>query len=265
LKLVHLLKLVATIPLLPLLARQGKQVRQSVPELPAATGPAGTASTIGSKSKIKIITLGESTIAGVGVATHVQGFTGHFAVALAEGLENTVDWKVYARRGYTARRVAQKLVPEITEKKLDLIVIGLGGNDSFTLNRKWKQDILFLISQIRSKNPYTPLLFIHLPPIAEFPALPRALSFALGNWISILNYQLQEIVSKTENCYFISEAITLKSWSERYSLENTPETYFSDGVHPSGVTYELWGKDAAQYVIHNKLLATLTAIAIAFI
>ncbi|MDB9836326.1 hypothetical protein OAC51_05430 [Flavobacteriaceae bacterium] len=41
-----------------------------------------------------MLTIGESTIAGVGVKIHQEGLTGVLANELATGLNIKVDWKV---------------------------------------------------------------------------------------------------------------------------------------------------------------------------
>ena len=121
------------IPLLPIMYWQARKIRAAVPKLPEASGPAGVVNN-NNKDEFKLITIGESTIAGIGVATHTEGFSGTLAKEIGSIIDYKVSWKVYAKSGYTARMVKNKLVPKITEKEADLIVIGLGGNDSFKLN-----------------------------------------------------------------------------------------------------------------------------------
>ena len=67
-----LLGALISIPLLPLMYYQGKRIRASVPKLPEAKGLEGSFQ-INEKNErpVKIISIGESTIAGVGVETHM--------------------------------------------------------------------------------------------------------------------------------------------------------------------------------------------------
>ncbi|MGD1846230.1 MAG: SGNH/GDSL hydrolase family protein [Salibacteraceae bacterium] len=240
-----------TLPLLPILYFQGKSIRAKVPPLPEATGHEGTCENPSSNRKhIRVIALGESTIAGVGVATHQEGFTGAFAKELSYLLGTSVDWKVYARSGYTAQKVVDRLLPKITESQADVIVIGLGGNDAFTLNRpsKWASSIRSLIASLQHQFPNAILVFCNMPPIKEFPAFTPLIKFTIGNLVEILGERLQTIVREYENVYYFEEKITVEGWMEKFQVQGTSKDFFSDGVHPSQLTYQTWAKEIANGV-----------------
>lgn len=237
---------------MPVLYLQGKSLRKSIPKLPEAKGPEGQA---GKQANLKkIILVGESTIAGVGVPTHQEGFAGELASALSKLTDNKISWKVYAKSGYTAKKVTAKILPKINEVNIDLIIVGLGGNDTFTLNKNWSKDIHLFVDNIQSKFPTCPKLFINLPPVDEFPALPGILKFCLDNHTDKLRKQLKEIVEESNNLYFLSDKLSVKAWTEKYNLENKSELYFSDGVHPSKLTYKLWAMSVAESITELNLL-----------
>lgn len=253
----YILGAIISIPLLPILFYQGKKIRKSVPTLPEAKNPKGKINFNGeSKATFKLITIGESTIAGIGVDTHAEGFTGSLAKGLSQGLQLNIDWKVYAKSGYTAKMVYNRIVPKIDDEHQDLIVIGLGGNDSFTLNRPWtwKKDCITLIDKLRSKYPKAPIVFCNMPPIKEFPAFTSLAKFVIGNLVEIHGKTLVHTVSKIENVYYLSERITLKGWIDKFNLKNKKEDFFSDGVHPSKLTYQTWGHDVALQIYQHKLI-----------
>lgn len=244
-----------SIPLLPILYFQGKRIRATIPSLPEATGPTGVSQPKGAKEKsLTLITIGESTIAGVGADTHAEGFSGTLAKELANRLKAKVDWRVYARSGYTAKRVGYKLLPKIEEEQLDLIVIGLGGNDAFTLNRpwQWQVDIREIITKLNAQFPTASIVFINMPPIKEFPAFTPAIKFVIGNLVEILGKSLSEVVQQHDNVHYLDEVITTDQWTKRYAIEDPDAEFFSDGVHPSTLTYQTWAKDAAINIVSNK-------------
>jgi len=72
---------ILSIPLFPILYFQGKHIRKSIPQLPEAKVPQGVCDK--GNQPFRLLGLGESTIAGVGVVKHEQGFTGHLAKLLA--------------------------------------------------------------------------------------------------------------------------------------------------------------------------------------
>jgi len=239
---------IASIPLLPIMYVQAKNIRKKVPKLPEATGFSGKC-TVNSDSteKLTLLSLGESTVAGIGVKTHKEGFTGTFAKILAEQIQQNINWKVYAKSGYTAKIVLERLVPKITEKNPDIILIGLGGNDSFTLNRPWiwKKEIQNLIEDLQTRFPKAKLIFANMPPIKEFPAFTPLIKFVIGNLVKILGKELKSLETKYANVIIFDEIITLDEWAKRYHLKKEPSLYFSDGVHPSKLTYQIWAKDLA--------------------
>lgn len=243
-------------PLLPLMYVQGKRIRASVPQLPEAEAPSGLCRIASDKKPFRVLLLGESTIAGVGVKRHEEGFAGSLAEQLAEGLQRPVQWRVYARSGYTAERLRLKIVPKIEETEVDLLVIGLGGNDAFTLNRpsRWARAVKNLIADLRERYPQTPIVFCNMPPIKAFPAFTLLIKLTVGNLVELLGQTLQKTVKNLPNVFYFGEIITLKDWAERYELPQEPQAFFSDGVHPSQLTYQTWAKDIAQRILAAELL-----------
>ena len=241
------------IPLLPFMYLDGKRIRSRVPKLPEAQSPEGIID-IGSSKTLTILMLGESTVAGVGVKTHQQGFAGTFANEIATKLQTSVRWKVYAKSGYTAKQVKTLIVPEITESNADLIIIGLGGNDAFTLNtpRIWKKNVQHLIEKLKIKYPNTAIAFTNMPPIKEFPAFTKLIKFTIGNLVEILGQELQTLTENQENIYYNGNVITIKNWTKELNLPNRPSDFFSDGVHPSKLTYQVWAKDFTNFILKQS-------------
>lgn len=245
----YILGSLIVLPLLPLMYFQGKKIRASVPKLPEAKNPEGFED-IGSPITKRILLIGESTFAGVGVESHDEGFCGTFAKELSQSLNKNIHWEVLAKSGYTAKRVGTKLLPKIRAHKLDLIVIGLGGNDAFTLNSpaKWKKDVFQLFKSLKIKFPLTPIFFANMPPIKEFPAFTKTIKFVVGNLVEMLGQELKFLARQEDLVFYNDEIISITNWSRRYQLNADINDYFSDGVHPSKLTYQTWAKDFATFV-----------------
>ena len=241
---------IVSVPLLPFLYFQGKNIRKKVPKLPEAKEPKGFINGNFNKT-LNILSIGESTIAGVGVDHHKNGFTGSLSNTLSINLKSNINWRVYARSGYTVAQVCKKIIPKIEETSTDIIVIGMGGNDAFTLNspKKWADSIENLINLLQNKFPSTPLFFTNMPPIKEFPAFTKPIKFVIGNLVEILGERLQDVTQDRKNVFYYNEIITLKKWSKKHSLpKNNSKVYFSDGVHPSELTYKVWGEEMANFI-----------------
>ncbi len=247
----YFLGAIISTPLLPLMYYHGEKIRHSVPELPEAKGVEGEIR-INTDQVFRLLTIGESTIAGIGAPTHEEAFTGSLAKKLTEKWQKNIHWKVYARSGYTAKRVYTKILPKITETEIDLIVIGLGGNDAFTLNRpwQWKKDIRLIIKDLQGRfGKKTPIFFTNMPPIKEFPAFTPLIKFVIGNLVEILGKTLEKEIAEHENVFYNAEIITLDAWSKQQNLQLSANQYFSDGVHPSVLTYKSWAGEMSEFII----------------
>jgi len=249
----YLLGVIISIPLLPLLIFQGKRIKKETPRLPEAKNPKGFINSSSNKT-FKLIALGESTIAGVGVDFHKNGFTGALAKEIAKQKDIAVLWRVYAKSGYTAKLVRKRLLPKIEESNADAIIIGLGGNDAFKLNSPslWIFQIVLLIKEVKKKFPKTPIYFTNMPPIKEFPAFTKTIKFIVGNLVEILGKKLHKRVRKKSNVHYNEEIITLKKWKEKFTIKGDTNIFFSDGVHPSKISYQVWGKDMANFILNTR-------------
>lgn len=232
------------IPIVPLLIWQGKRVRNSIPNLPEAVGTVGQV--LVNESFINLLTIGESTFAGVGVKTHEEGVTGELAKFLSNKTNRSVNWEVLAQSGYTAKKVLTELVPKIPKTPFDIIVIGLGGNDTFELNRpmRWQKDLIDIIVEIQKIQPQASIIIATLPPVGSFPAFLFPLNVVLGGLERLHSRAVKPVPKLFKNVYFDSN---------RFQVTE-PEIMFSDGVHPSGYTYSLWGKQLAEFIVENELI-----------
>lgn len=239
-----------TIPLLPIMYVQGKRIRAKVPSLPEATGTRGMTNP-NQITDFQLITIGESTVAGVGVKTHAEGFSGTLAEELAKKLNKNIRWKVYAKSGITAKRVPTELIANITEQHADLIVIGLGANDAFEGNspNTWRNGIKQIIAELRVKYPTAPIAFANMPPIKEFPAFTPLIQQTIGNLVEWHGQELQKIVANQTNVIYNKKVLRIKDWLKGDLVDKTVQDFFSDGVHPSKLTYQTWAKDFANFVV----------------
>lgn len=238
------------LPLLPFMHVHGQRVIKSVPILPDAEGPAGTVSGPDNRS-LRLLVIGESTMSGVGVATHEEGFTGALARTLGAGWKTGVRWRVYARSGFTLRKLKAEVLPLIEEKQTDLIVVGMGGNEAFKMNTPagFRRDMQAVIDALRDRfGPDVPIVFPNMPPIKEFPAFTPLLKFTLGNMVEYFGEELADLIKDQPNLYYNAEVIRLAHWSKVLNVEADPTAFFSDGVHPSGLTYTTWGADFGGFI-----------------
>jgi hypothetical protein len=180
-QLTYFISAVFLLPFLPLLAWQGSRLKKRIPSIGEAAGPR-TGIYEGAKPPLRLLALGESTFAGVGVDQQQDAITSIIGKTLQEQSGRTVEWNVIARSGYNAKQVLERLVPKIPAQDYDFIVIGLGGNDTFELNRplRWKQQMTELVEQLNNEFPNSKIVIANLPPVGDFPAFPKSFQLLLG-------------------------------------------------------------------------------------
>jgi lysophospholipase L1-like esterase len=239
------------LPLFPLLLHLGKKVRKKVPKLGEATENL-TAEIVGTQGKIALLCLGESTFAGVGVTDHKEGIVGQIATHLHQSTNKSVAWTVLAKSGYTAKEACQMLVPQIPNRIFDLVVIGLGGNDTFKFNSplSFRNHFIKLIEAIREKQPTAQIVIANMPPVGEFPAFPPLLQFFLGNLVKLHGEVIADFPMLFKKVKYANQSIRFEEWLQKANQENLSlASFFSDGVHPSALTYALWGKEIANLAV----------------
>ncbi len=252
-KLRYFLTTLLITPFLPLLYLEGKRLYGAISVLQPPKDTRGE----NQQNAKEILILGESTMAGIGAKTHREGFGGHLCETLKSYLKSSFNWNVNARNGFTAKLVETRILPKVPDQTYDIVIIGLGGNDAFkyTSPSKWKSDLMSLNQSLIQRFPSTPIVYLNMPPIEDFPAFNFLLRRSIGSNINWMREIVEDVTSKFENIYFNNEKIILKDWMQRLDNKYTEEDFFSDGVHPSALTYQLWGKETAEYIIREKIIS----------
>ena len=88
--------------LAPLLVVQARRARRDTPRLPEAGGADRGREGSDDGPPLRLLVVGESTAAGIGVAEHRQGLGAHLARALARHHQQRVDWQVIGVNGIRA-------------------------------------------------------------------------------------------------------------------------------------------------------------------
>lgn len=231
------LALILTPTLLPVLLPQGYWVKKRTPRLPDAAGSLeGTVAGLG--EPLRLLSLGESTVAGIGARTHETGLTGQLALALKQHTSRSVDWAVVARSGINARKCRVELVPTLAGRRADVVLIALGVNDAieFHTARRWASDIESLIESVREQVGDALMLLAGVPPLDYFPALPNPLGFVLGARSASLARASEELAKRMERVVHVPFEI---------EKERCDDLFCADGFHPSELGYKLWAEQLA--------------------
>ncbi len=235
--------LAAKLALFPLLVAQGKRVRESALKLPEAAGERrGVAGT--GRVALRVLIVGDSSAAGVGVGTQDEAFAGQLAQALAERTGAAVGWQLVATSGHTAADAARALAGA-TLANADLLVTALGVNDVVGQTRPAHflaaLDEIHALAVTRAKVTHT--WHCGLPPMGVFPLLPQPLRWILGRDAAHLDHALvRHLRGEASRLHLpLPEAPHVPGRGDV-----TPEGWMAhDGFHPGLLGYRQWGRQVA--------------------
>lgn len=225
------------LPFVPFLYLQGRYVRRAVGRLPDAAGE--TVGQYGEHAdEIKLLAVGESTVAGVGAQNHGEALTGQFAKHLSAATGKSVRWRALGESGITARETVKKLVPRLPDEPVDIILIALGGNDVFGLSspKRWQREMSRLIEILRAKYPLAKILLANVPMVRDFRAMPNPLRFVLSRLARLQHFNSRDFVAPLENTFYFDR------------IKRVDDDFFSDGIHPSPRGYDLWARDMVEFM-----------------
>ncbi|WP_299674784.1 SGNH/GDSL hydrolase family protein [uncultured Roseobacter sp.] len=223
--------------LAPVLGVQALQVVRRTPRLPEAAGPReGVA---GQGPELRLLVLGDSSAAGVGVATQQAALSGHLVRAIA--VEHRVSWHLIARTGWTTGRLHQVL-GQTAPRPFDIAVTALGVNDTTRLigPARWRAQTAAVHDLLRAVFKVRRIYATTVPPLEYFRALPRPLNGVLGHHAARLRSTLEEMAAATEDLRLIAP-----DWG----LD--PALMAADGFHPGPEIYRGWGAFAGQVILDD--------------
>ncbi|MCL6282445.1 SGNH/GDSL hydrolase family protein [Ruegeria sp. 2012CJ41-6] len=208
-------------------------VRRKAQLLPEPQGPrAGRA---GSGPLLRVLIAGDSSAAGVGVATQDQALSGRIVAGLAHDF--TVDWRLEATTGHTTRDALDRLLR--LEDRFDVAVTALGVND-VTRGRscgKFTAQQHALLAHLTGPLQARCVVVSGVPQMERLPALPQPLAWVLGQQAARLDAGLQRVAEGFPQAHHLST-----------ELPDEPGMAAPDGYHPSSRLYDLWANQIVQII-----------------
>lgn len=223
----HLPFWLTTALLFPVLLYQGKRARKTTPRLPEAHGsPYGQCGE--GQPDLRLLVIGESTAASVGVTTHDQGLASQLALQLRERTGQTISWHTFGVNGICLGQLNRKLASmELPEA--DVVVLSMGVNDTtgFTPRYRFRRQLLALRELLAPRYP-GPIYLLSVPPMHLFTALPSPLRHVMG-WRARQLNRVYEQLAREEPDYFQYRS---------YSAITDISLLASDGYHPNEKGYK---------------------------
>lgn len=227
--------------LLPVLLPQALLTRRRAIRLePAAGTPSGVVGA-GSGEPLRLLLVGESTVAGVGVNSQQETLAGCLATQLARHIGRSVAWQALGENGITASEAVTRLLPQVVGQHFDMVVLVFGVNDTthFTSGARWQTALQALAQAFAAQQ--CRIAFTAVPPVQHFSALPWLLRQVLGLRAALLDRQLRRLAGEVAAAH--CEVV----------LKFTPDYLARDGYHPSALGYRVWAEGLSALLLRQLL------------
>jgi len=214
---------------------QGLWLKKNTLRLPEAKGPRKMSMGEQQDTEIKLLYLGESPAAGVGIEEIKDAVSAQVAYKLAE--KQKVEWQLLAQNGIKIKELLLKLQQTETHQP-DISIITMGVNDctNLTSSRAWQKNLHELITELKQRGSKH-IFFTAVPPMQQFPLLPAPLSWLMGYRAHVMNHLLEQLCQQQDAQYLA------------FSATLVPEMICLDGYHPNEKGAELWASSISQQII----------------
>jgi lysophospholipase L1-like esterase len=194
----------------------------------------------GNAPALRMLALGDSIIAGVGVAESREALPCQLAGALAELTDREVHWQARGRNGARTSHLLHLLESlRREEPPPDILVISNGINDVTTFQRLHevmaRKEVL--LDALRDAFGGALIFQLGLPPLGAFPALPQPLRRILGMRAAALDAALAKATQKRPQTYHLP-----------FDTLPEPEQFAADGYHPGAEAVALWAAELARQI-----------------
>jgi lysophospholipase L1-like esterase len=222
----------------PILFFQGRTVRRTALRLPEAAGSriGMTGSSNVQGATIRVLFIGDSSAAGVGVDHQNQALAYQTATFLADKLRAPVEWQLVAKSGVNTLETLH-LMSEHKIKPADIVVTALGVNDvtSQRSPRQFLSDYQALVECVRQMVGARAIVINGVPPLHILPSLPQPLRWYLGQCAKRLDHTLRNWVKTSDQTSYVS-----LQWAAK------PKELARDGYHPGADQYKKWAELVAE-------------------
>jgi len=227
--------LLRTIALAPVIVPQGIWTNLRVPTLPEPSG--ARQGRAGRGPRLRLLVVGDSAAAGVGVSRQEEALLGQVVSRLAQRYR--VEFDLQAKTGFTTADILRRL-DEMVPQTYDVVLTSLGVNDVLALTSRatWLARQAQLREVLRQKFGARLLVVSGLPPVHSFPALPQPLRWHLGSRATQFNEEIAAAVAAERDVRLVN-----------LRFEADAGMMASDGFHPGAPIYSEWAARAAACIL----------------
>ena len=219
----------------PVLMAQALHTRRTTLRLPEADGARHGQWGHGAPSQ-RLLVIGESTAAGVGVEYQRQGLASQLARQLYQSRGVSVQWHTAGVNGARAGALME-IANDLSIAPVDHIFISLGVNDTTGLTRRqaYYHQLLTLSHALKRHSPAARQYLLAVPPMHRFTALPSPLRQLLGWRARQLDEKQKQLAGQPPG--YLQHI--------HYPELEPPSLLAEDGYHPGPRGYRAMAKAVA--------------------
>ena len=191
---------------------------------------------------LKVLIVGDSSAAGVGVLTIGESLGGQLPDLLAEKLQRPIAVRIAGNNSATAGQIRDYVVPHLADEAYDYICLNIGTNDAknFHTGRRFCKEFGTLLYALKSKWPNATIIWAGVLDMANVPALPVLLGKILGIRSRIIDRNGKILCRERGALAPVSE------W------QPVAENFAVDGFHASAKGYREWAEGLADYIAEQE-------------
>lgn len=223
----------------PVYVWQGVGVRLRTARMLPAEGPV-IHHVAGKGEPVRLLVLGDSSAASVGVGRTDRGLAARLAHLVAERTGRPVDWRAAGFNSATSGQIRDHVLPNLSHDGWTHIVLAVGTNDAknFHTVGRFKREFGGLLYALRAKWPQAHIVWSPVIEMTLVPALPSLLGKVLEIRASLLNRMGERLCQERG-------AVP----ATRLPVEDPASGFSTDGFHASAAGYEAWALHMIDFVM----------------
>lgn len=230
-----------TWPFLPVAFVQAMAVRRRIARMLPAPGPHEGAIP-GTGEPVRLLVLGDSSAAGVGVVDMRDSLAGHLARLVAENTGRPVAWRAAGFNSATSGQIRDHVIKHLPRDGFSHVVLTVGTNDAknFHAMGRVKKEFGGLAYALRARFPSARIVWSPVIDMRTMPALPPFLARLLESRASAFN----------SLCAGLADERGLIAAS-RLEVRD-PSGFAEDGFHAGPGGCRVWAEHLLPFVIEQK-------------
>jgi lysophospholipase L1-like esterase len=195
---------------------------------------------------LRLVILGDSTVAGVGSPKLAESLPVLLAQRVAGALDREVHVVGYGVSGARTEDVQTEQVPLLLDEGVDVVMIVIGSNDVTHMTPPWSmEDSTAAMLRAAHDRTGAPIVLGGIPRFRAVPALAEPLRTLVDSYARPLRSAQRTAVEDVDvPVRFVDIAAEA---SPRFV--GRPESTSSDGFHPSPIGYGFWADSLAPAIV----------------